>query len=108
MGRFLILAEGEVLILVGLVGLVLALVVLAVLGRYFTLWVQCIFTRADINIWQLMMMSIRKVNPSIIVRSKIMAVQAGVTRIYPITTRALEAHYLAGGNVPNVIRALIA
>src|SRR5579864_1969666 len=109
MGRFLILAEGEVLILVGLVGLVLALVVLAVLGRYFSLWIQCIFTRADINIWQLMMMSIRKVNPTVIVRSKIMAVQAGLTRIYPtITTRALEAHYLAGGNVPNVIRALIA
>ena len=25
-----------------------------------------------------------------------------------MTTRSLEAHYLAGGNVPNVIRALIA
>ncbi len=92
----------------GLVIVVAAIIFLVFAARYFTLWVQCIFTRADINIWQLMMMSIRKVNPSIIVRSKIMAVQAGVTRIYPITTRALEAHYLAGGNVPNVIRALIA
>ena len=54
------------------------------------------------------MMSLRKVNPDVIVRSKIMAVQAGLTRVYPITTRALEAHYLAGGNVPNVILALIA
>jgi uncharacterized protein YqfA (UPF0365 family) len=92
----------------GLVVVVAAIIFLVFAARYFTLWIQCIFTRADINIWQLMMMSIRKVNPSIIVRSKIMAVQAGVTRVYPITTRALEAHYLAGGNVPNVIRALIA
>jgi uncharacterized protein YqfA (UPF0365 family) len=64
---------------------------LGVMARYFSLWIQCIFTRADINIWQLMMMSIRRVNPTVIVRSKIMAV-----------------HYLAGGNVPNVVRALIA
>jgi uncharacterized protein YqfA (UPF0365 family) len=48
------------------------------------------------------------VNPSIIVRSKIMAVQAGLTDHYEISTQALEAHYLAGGSVPNVIRALIA
>lgn len=37
-----------------------------------------------------------------------MAVQSGLTRNYPITRDKLEAHYLAGGNVPNVIRALIA
>jgi len=92
----------------GLVVVVGAIIFLVFAARYFTLWVQCIFTRADINIWQLMMMSLRKVNPSIIVRSKIMAVQAGLTRVDRIRTRDLEAHYLAGGNVPNVVRALIA
>jgi uncharacterized protein YqfA (UPF0365 family) len=45
----------------------------------------------------------------VIVRSKIMAVQSGLTEANQgLTTRALEAHYLAGGNVPNVIRALVA
>jgi uncharacterized protein YqfA (UPF0365 family) len=92
----------------GLVVVVAAIIFLVFAARYFTLWIQCIFTRADINIWQLMMMSLRKVNPSIIVRSKIMAVQAGLTRVDRIRTRDLEAHYLAGGNVPNVVRALIA
>jgi uncharacterized protein YqfA (UPF0365 family) len=48
------------------------------------------------------------VNPNIIVRSKIMASQAGLAEKDGITTRALEAHYLAGGNVPSVVRALIA
>ena len=36
---------------------------------------------------------------------KITAVQAGLPAI---TTGAMEAHYLAGGNVRNVIRAMIA
>jgi uncharacterized protein YqfA (UPF0365 family) len=40
-------------------------------------------------------MSLRKVNPQVIVDTKIMAVQAGLTGI---STEALEAHYLAGGN----------
>jgi uncharacterized protein YqfA (UPF0365 family) len=37
-----------------------------------------------------------------------MAVQAGLTDETGITSKALEAHYLAGGNVPLVIRAIIA
>ncbi|MEW4489488.1 flotillin-like protein FloA [Thalassoglobus sp. JC818] len=81
---------------------------MAILARYFGLWIQCKMTGAKISLANLVMMSIRKVNPSVIVRSKIMAVQAGLTDQYDISTRALEAHYLAGGNVPNVIRALIA
>lgn len=89
-------------------GAIVVLVVMAVLARYFGLWIQCKMTGAGVSMTNLIMMSIRKVNPTVIVRSKIMAVQAGLTEHYDISTRALEAHYLAGGNVPNVIRALIA
>ena len=54
-------------------------------------------------------MTFRKVNPAVIVRSKIMAIQAGLGETDEgITTKALEAHYLAGGNVPLVIKAIIA
>jgi uncharacterized protein YqfA (UPF0365 family) len=84
------------------------LLFMAIFARYFSLWIQCKMTKAGISLPNLVMMSIRKVNPTIIVRSKIMAVQAGLTKSYPISTQALEAHYLAGGNVPNVIRSLIA
>jgi uncharacterized protein YqfA (UPF0365 family) len=88
---------------------VAVLVFLAVFARYFGLWIQCKMTRAGVTFPNLVMMSIRKVNPTVIVRSKIMAVQAGLAEEYPdLTTRALEAHYLAGGDVPKVIRALIA
>ena len=98
------------MILLGVFVLValISLVFLGVFFRYFGLWVQCLTTRAGISLPSLVMMSLKKVSPTIIVRSKIMAVQAGLTRIYPISTKAMEAHYLAGGNLPNVIRALIA
>ncbi|HUG93397.1 MAG TPA: flotillin-like protein FloA [Planctomycetaceae bacterium] len=88
-----------------LIGMVLFL---AVFARYFGLWIQCKTTGADISLANLVMMGIRKVNTLLIVRTKIMAVQAGLTRVYPISTRAMEAHFLAGGNVANVITALVA
>lgn len=86
--------------------LIVIIAILAlVLMRYMGLWIQAFLTKADISILDLIGMSLRKVNPTVITRSKIMAVQAGLDRI---STRNLEAHYLAGGNVPNVVRALIA
>ncbi|MCZ6573833.1 MAG: flotillin-like protein FloA [Planctomycetota bacterium] len=90
-------------VLIG-VGILIVLVIVLVFFRYFNLWLQCIFSNAGISLMNLIGMSLRKINPSIIVRSKIAAVQAGVGA----TTRDMEAHYLAGGNVVNVIRSMIA
>ncbi len=98
----------NLLIGASVVVMIFGLIFVAVFFRYIGLWIQCKMTRAAISFPNLVMMSFRKVNPTIMVRSKIMAVQAGLTRDYPISTRQLEAHYLAGGSVPNVIRALIA
>jgi uncharacterized protein YqfA (UPF0365 family) len=91
-----------------IVVLLLLIIFLVVFARYFGLWIQCKTTRAGITFPNLVMMTIRKVNPTVIVRCKIMAVQAGLTKVYPISTSALEAHYLAGGSVTNVIKALVA
>jgi uncharacterized protein YqfA (UPF0365 family) len=54
-------------------------------------------------------MKLRQVNAGTIVDAKVMAAQAGVGADLSagVTTRRLEAHYLAGGDVPRVIRALI-
>ena len=86
----------------------IALFLFVFLIKYFNLYVQSVMTGASVRLTDLIGMTFRRVNPNIIVRSKIMAVQAGLTDKEGITTRALEAHYLAGGNVPNVVRALIA
>jgi uncharacterized protein YqfA (UPF0365 family) len=62
---------------------------------------------AGITIWDLIGMSFRRVNSEVILRSKIMAVQAGLDENV-VTTKSLEAHFLAGGNVPAVVQAMIA
>jgi uncharacterized protein YqfA (UPF0365 family) len=84
------------------------LVLLLVFARYIGLWVQCKFARAGISFPNLIFMSLRKISPTMIVRARIMAVQAGLLEVYPISVRDMESHYLAGGNVLKVIRALIA
>src|SRR5579885_378216 len=78
--------------------LIFGLVVMAVVTRYFRLYIQSVMAGAGIGIFDLMGMTFRKVNPAIIVRGKIMAVPAGMGEDTGITSKALEAHYLAGGN----------
>lgn len=89
------------------IGVIFGLIVLAVFARYLGLWLQAKFTKAGIGIVDLVFMTIRKVSPAVIVRTKIMAVQAGLGDDR-FTAHDLEAHYLAGGNVPLVVRALVA
>jgi uncharacterized protein YqfA (UPF0365 family) len=95
------------LILLGLATFAL-LVVFAILARYLRLWVQSVASGAGIGLFDLVAMSFKKVNPTVIVRSKIMAVQAGLGDSSGVTRQALEAHHLAGGRVPQVVQALIA
>ena len=101
--------DGKTMFALVAAGLVVAVIVifLFIFTRYFGLWIQSQLTRADITFFNLLGMTFRKVNTRAIVRSKIMATQAGL--VDPeLTSEALEAHYLAGGNVQQVIRALIA
>jgi len=86
------------------VGVLLLFVILILVFKYFSLWIRCITSGAGIGFIDLIAMSLRKINAQIIVQAKIAAVQAGIN----VATRDLEAHYLAGGHVTQVIRALIA
>lgn len=95
-------------IIIAVVAFVVFLIVFFVFMRFFRLWIQAKMTRARISIFDLLGMTFRKVNPTIITQSKIMAVQAGIDESTGLTSKALEAHYLAGGNVPQVVRAMIA
>ena len=97
-----------VLLIVGGVIVLFAFVLFVLFAKYFNLWIQAKTTQANIGLLDLVGMTFRKVNPNIMVRSKIMAIQAGLSEKDGVSTRGLEAHYLAGGNVPNVVRALIA
>ncbi len=83
-----------------------ALTMLLLLFNYGQLWFQAYWSKAAVTFMELVGMTLRKVNARTIVQAKIMATQAGLGRDIPC--RRLEAHYLAGGDVPRVIRALIA
>ncbi|MEZ6196163.1 MAG: flotillin-like protein FloA [Planctomycetota bacterium] len=93
------------LLFFGLIALsILGFIVFIFIVKYLNLYVRSLFARAGIGIVELVGMSLRKVNPNVIVDSRIRIVQSGLD-----TSRAqLEAHYLAGGRVPNVVSALIA
>lgn len=67
------------------------------------LWITAQFSGVRVGLLELVFMRIRKVPPRIVVDSMITATKAGLE----VTTTELETHYLAGGNVPSVIKALI-
>jgi uncharacterized protein YqfA (UPF0365 family) len=67
------------------------------------LWFSAVFARVYVPIWQLIGMRIRKVPPSIILNNLVSATKAGLH----LNADELEAHYLAGGNVKQVVNALI-
>ncbi len=83
---------------------VIIFIALLIVAKFARLWLQAYFSRADVRLRELIGMWLRKVDARTIVLSKITAVQAGLQ----LTTQDLESHYLAGGRVPNVVRALIA
>ena len=90
----------------GIVLGILALTMLLLVFNYGQLWFQAYWSKAHVSFASLLGMSLRKVNARTIVQARIMATQAGLGP--DITPRRLEAHYLAGGDVPRVTRALIA
>lgn len=100
-----------ILLIVGAAfAVMLGIIFLIVLATYGKLWIQAWTSGADVKMFDLVGMGFRKVRPNVIVNAKIMAKQAqlDVSRRDGISTQRLEAHYLAGGDVMRVIRAIIA
>jgi len=93
-----------VLVAVLVVVILVAIVAFMLFLKFFRLWLQARLSRADVKFSELIGMWLRRVDTRTIVLSKITAIQAGLT----LTTQDLESHYLAGGRVPNVVRALVA
>ena len=94
--------EGIGVVIFGIVGVIILLVIFL----YFipvNLWITAIFSGVRVSLLDLVLMRIRKVPPSIIVNAMINSTKAGLK----VTTQEMETHYLAGGNVNNVIKALI-
>jgi len=88
---------------IGVLGLILLIFV--VLGlKFFGLWFRAMLSGAPVSWGRLIGMWLRRVNPAVIVDSRIMLVKAGI----PVESDTLETHYLARGNVYRVCMALVA
>lgn len=85
-------------IAIGIVGLIVFLWFFPV-----TLWFQALISGVRISLIQLVLMRWRKVPPGTIVMAMVTGTKAGLK----LDPNALEAHYLAKGNVPGVVNALI-
>lgn len=68
------------------------------------LWISALAADVNISLFNLVGMRIRRVSPQMIVLPLIKGTKAGLL----LNVNQLEAHYLAGGNVDNVVDALIA
>ena len=93
---------------VGGFALLVVLVLLLIVAQYGKLWFQAYMSKADVTLLSMVAMGFMRINQRVIVDAKIRAKQAGLNIDTDITTRRLQAHYLAGGNVMNVLHALIA
>ena len=67
------------------------------------LWFQALVSDVKVSLLQLVLMRWRKVPPTIIVRAMIEGKKAGLELYRDL----LEAHYLAGGHVAQVVHALV-
>ena len=85
-------------IAIGFVGLLFLLWLFPV-----TIWFQALISGVKISLIQLILMRWRKVPPGVIVMAMITGTKAGLK----LNANELEAHYLAKGNVPKVVNALI-
>lgn len=92
----------------------LYLIIIAIAGGIFLLWIilyfipiglwfQALVSDVKISLLQLILMRWRKVPPTIIVGAMIEGKKAGIELYRDL----LEAHYLAGGHIPQVVHALV-
>ncbi|HUM52042.1 MAG: flotillin-like protein FloA [Chitinophagales bacterium] len=95
--------SGSFLTIISIVLLVFILIFFMMFMKYIGMWISAKLSNVDIGFFQLFFMQLRRVPPQIIVNSLITATKAGLQ----VSRNDLEAHYLAGGKINNVINALI-
>lgn len=92
----------EISIIITIVGGIIAFFVLLYLLPV-NLWFTAQLSNVKISLLNLVLMRLRKVPPSLVTNAMIISSKAGLK----ITSNEIETHYLAGGNVNKVIKALI-
>lgn len=84
---------------------IVAIIFLTIIGKYISLWFQAFVSGTPVPLFNIIGMSLRKIPPRVIVNARINSYKAGLK---DIAVSDLETHYMAGGRVENVVRAMIA
>ncbi|MBN2879932.1 MAG: flotillin-like protein FloA [Clostridia bacterium] len=86
--------------------IIVAFVLLAILLSFVPigLWIRAAASGVRIGLIQLIGMRLRKVSPAAVINNMVTATKAGIG----LETDKLEGHYLAGGKIDRVVKALIA
>lgn len=93
----------EIIVLYVVIGIV-GIGILVLFVKFFGLWFRALLSGAPVGMARLIGMWLRKVDPSVIVDSRIILTKAGI----PMETDLLETHYLARGDVRRVSQSLVA
>jgi len=88
-----------------IIGSLFVIVFMSVFFYFLNVWVRALASKAHVSLWTLIGMKLRRVPPTLVVEALIRLKKAGLTEI---DTDGLEAHYLSGGDILNVVNALIA
>ena len=89
--------------LYGIVGVLLLVFVVIVLN-FGMIYIRALFSGAKVTITELIALRLRRIPASLVVDNRITAVRSGL----PLSIDDLSTHFMAGGNVPMVVLALIA
>ena len=98
------MGNGTLIGVLVLIGILLLLIVLFFCFVPVGLWISSLAANVRVSLFNMIGMRLRRVVPSAIVLPLIKARKAGLE----LSVNQLEAHYLAGGHVDNVVNALIA
>jgi uncharacterized protein YqfA (UPF0365 family) len=103
-----ILARANIMNMVGVIVLIAVgigiLIALLLMTGFLRLWIQAWVSGASVSFFDLIGMTLRKINPGSVVEARIQATRAGLN----ISQQEMESHILARGSLMRVINAMIA
>ncbi len=103
-----LLAETDIASTIGVIVLIVVgigiLIALLLMTGFLRLWIQAMVSGASVSFFDLIGMTLRKINPGSVVEARIQATRAGLN----ISQGEMESHILARGNLMRVINAMIA
>lgn len=103
--------SGQMLIVGAAIATLFALLLVAIFAKWGSYWIQAYMSDADVSMTSLIVMSLLRIEQRLIVTAKVMGRQSGLRidrKEGGMSTARLQAHLLAGGDVMNVVQAIIA